>query len=82
MIEDWEVGACYLKALKNSSTPEEAAQKVRKRFYDRICSLDRNTYFFVGTHLLHPHTWMIIGLFYPKKSTSNKKMNQLDIWGK
>lgn len=74
MIEDWEVGACYLNALQSSSSPQEAAQKVRKRFFDQICSPDRDTHFYLGTHLLHPHTWIIIGLFYPKKK------KQMGLW--
>lgn len=79
MITDWEVGACYLNALKSSSSSEEATQKVRKRFFEEICSVERDTYFYVGTLLLHQNTWIIVGLFYPKKKSSTSKRKQLGI---
>lgn len=74
MISDWEVGACYFNALKSSSSPEVATQKVRQRFFNEICSPKRDTYFYVGTLLMHPHTWIVVGLFYPKKK------EQVGLW--
>ena len=67
MIEDWEVGALYWKCVDSGATPVEAAQKVKHKFLDEICSHENDTYFYVGTVFAHPKSWVIIGAYYPKK---------------
>ncbi len=32
-----------------------------------LCGADKDTHFFVGTILAHPTSWVVIGVFYPKK---------------
>lgn len=68
MIEDWEVGALYWRAVDQGATPSEAATKVHEKFLATLCAADRDTHFFVGTILSHPKTWVIIGVFWPKLS--------------
>ncbi len=68
MIEDWEVGANYLKYLRSSSSPEEAAQKVKNNYNNILQTKD--AYFFMGTrNEAHRRKWTnpfsIIGLFRP-----------------
>jgi hypothetical protein len=75
MIEDWEVGALYWKCVDAGATPEEAAQKVKHKFLDEICSSENDTYFYVGTVFAHPKSWVIVGAYYPKKSRYK------DLWG-
>jgi hypothetical protein len=67
MIEDWEVGALYWKLVDTGATPREAAGDVEKKFLNEICAPDRDTRFFVGTILAHPKSWVVIGLFWPKR---------------
>ena len=45
----------------------DAAQKVKDKFLGDICGADKDTYFYVGT-VLGRGTWVVIGVFYPKKS--------------
>lgn len=66
MIEDWEVGALYWRAVDQGASPEEAAKAVKYKFLDQICASDRDTHFFVGTVLAHG-TWVIVGTFWPKQ---------------
>ena len=66
MIEDWELGALYWNCIDKGATPDEAKAKVKTKFLDQICASDRDTHFFVGTVLKHG-TWVIIGVFWPKK---------------
>lgn len=66
MIEDWEVGALFWRLRDKGKSEEAAAAEVRSKFFNDLCGPDKDTYFIVGTVAGHG-TWVIIGLFYPKK---------------
>ncbi len=68
MIEDWEVGALYWNCVDDGATAIEACQKVKQKFLEQLCAPDRDTHFYVGTILAHPKTWVIIGVYWPKKT--------------
>lgn len=74
--EDWEVGALYWKLVDGGATPEEAAAKVKQKFLDQICAAERETYFYVGTVLSHPRSWLVIGTFWPSKGKSGSPVAQ------
>lgn len=63
MIEDWELGALYWKCVDNGDSEQQACQKVRQMYFDTMCKKD--LYFYLGTTLAHPNTFIIIGTFYP-----------------
>ncbi len=65
-IVDWEVGALFWKLRDQGFTEKEAAEKVRYKFFDELCSPTKDTYFIVGNMLDHPRSWLVLGLFYPK----------------
>lgn len=67
MIEDWEVGALYWKLIDKGIPGEKAAIQVRDKFLHELCGPDRDPHFYVGTILAYPKTWVIIGVFWPKK---------------
>jgi len=69
MIEDWEVGALYWRLVDAGRTPDKAAEEVRAKFFDEICAPNRDTHFIVGTVLSYPKSWVIIGVFWPKKES-------------
>jgi hypothetical protein len=77
MIEDWEIGALYWNCVDGGASPEEACRKVRQKFLGQICASDRDTYFYVGTVLAHPKSWVVIGTFWPKKSHDLLKSDTL-----
>lgn len=63
MIEDWELGALYWKCINNGDSEDVACQKVKQMYFDTMCKKD--LYFYLGTTLAHPNTFIIIGTFYP-----------------
>lgn len=67
MIEDWEVGALFWRLVDGGRTHEDAAKAVRDKFLGKLCGPDKDTYFFVGTILAYPKSWVILGVYYPKK---------------
>jgi len=66
MIEDWEVGALFWRMVDEGCSQQEASNKVRDKFLKELCGPMKDTYFYVGTILDHPKSWVIIGVFYPK----------------
>ncbi len=77
MIEDWEVGALYWKLIDKGATPIEAAQGVRTRFLDELCGPSVDPHFFAGTILAHPKSWVILGVFWPKKKAQKDANDRL-----
>lgn len=73
MIEDWEVGALFWKMVDKGCSHKEASQKVRDKFLNDLCGPDKETYFYVGTILAHPKTWVVVGIFYPKVKSQKMK---------
>jgi len=68
MIEDWEIGALYLKCLRIAGGDEAIAlEKVKQKYWDEI--LKRDIFFFLGTRLRDqirsPNPFSIVGVFYP-----------------
>ena len=67
MIEDWEVGALFWRLVDRGESLEAASEAVRAKFLHELCGDDKDTHFFVGTVLTHPRSWVVIGVFYPKR---------------
>ncbi|MBW4655533.1 MAG: hypothetical protein KME20_21210 [Kaiparowitsia implicata GSE-PSE-MK54-09C] len=49
MIEDWELGVLWLNEVARLGNEEQAAQNVRRKFFDEICSHKKDTLCFMGT---------------------------------
>ncbi|HBB88421.1 MAG TPA: hypothetical protein DC047_12475 [Blastocatellia bacterium] len=61
---DWEMGESWRRWSKEYG--DEWETKFRQRYETEM--IHRNdTHFYVGTVHQHPHTWIIVGLFYPAK---------------
>jgi hypothetical protein len=41
---------------------------VKQKFLGELCAPERDTRFYVGTILAHPKTWVVIGVYWPKKT--------------
>lgn len=67
MIEDWEIGQLYWNCVDDGS-PEEAVNKVRKKYFDDL-ALTKDIHLFLGTtlrwHLIAPNPYVIVGTFHP-----------------
>lgn len=67
MIEDWELGVLFLKEADRLRSDERAAQSVKAKFLDEICSPGRDTRFFMGTRFPY-NTWLVLVVFWPPKT--------------
>jgi len=72
MIEDWEVGELFWRMVDKGHSHEEATQIVKDKLLKVVCGEDKDTYFYVGTILEYPTSWVIVGVFYPKKAQKKK----------
>lgn len=67
MIEDWELGALFLKESDRLGSDEAAAKSVKAKFFDELCRADKDTRFFMGTFFPY-NTWLVLGVFWPPRS--------------
>lgn len=66
MIEDWELGVLWLNEMARLEDSEKAALSVRKKFFDELCSAQKDTSFFMGT-VFPWNSWVVLGVFWPPK---------------
>lgn len=59
---DWEAGQAWRSWSRTYGDQWES--KFRQKFEQEMLKKN-DTYFFVGTVRAHPHSWTIVGLFYP-----------------
>ncbi len=71
MIADWEVGQLYRKMRDDYGSEQTAIYMVKQRFLEKICAPEIDTHFFVGT-VLQYHTWIVLGVFWPKKTKASE----------
>jgi len=63
MIEDWELGVLFLRELDRLGNEEMAAESVRSKYFDEMCSSSKDTRFFMGTTFPY-NKWVILGVFW------------------
>ncbi len=63
-IIDWEVSAAY-RNWRNSYA--DYVDRVRQKWLTELCAPDRDTRFFVGNMHQHPQSFLILGVFWPKR---------------
>lgn len=66
-IIDWELGQAYRNWRWRYPDEATLLTKIQERWLDRICSEDKDTYFYVGNMWRFRKTFMILGAFYPPK---------------
>ncbi len=66
MCEDWELGVLFLKEVERLGSEKAAAQSVREKFLNDLCSPRNDTRFFMGT-IFPYNSWVVLGVFYPPK---------------
>ncbi|WP_058302407.1 hypothetical protein [Gorillibacterium timonense] len=64
-IIDWELGALINNASKINPDYEYINKQVKKRFYEELCSKERDTHFILGNKFPYP-SYMVLGVYYPK----------------
>ena len=76
MCLDTELGQLIRNIKHKYDTEAILLEKIKERFFTWM--LTRDVYFMVGTHFLHPKSWMIISVLYPPKL--NNKNESLKNW--
>lgn len=66
MIEDWELGVLFLNEVDRLGSDSKAAESIRRKYLDELCSPKKDTRFFMGT-LFPYNTWLVLGVFWPPK---------------
>lgn len=66
-VYDWEVDALYFRCKQGGDSPERARDKVIAKLRDEVCGPSKDTRFFFGNIASHPHVFIIVGLWYPKR---------------
>jgi hypothetical protein len=62
-IADWEIGQAYRSWQRRGLDPVEA---IRKKWFDEICSEERETFFFVGDQHQRRGSFLVLGAYYPR----------------
>jgi len=65
MIEDWELGVLFLKETVRLENEKKAAESVRHKYLNDLCSPKKDTRLFMGTTFPY-NSWVVLGVFYPK----------------
>ena len=67
IILDWEINQAFRKWTRIYGSEEAALEKIRYRWFEDICGPDKDTHLIVGNHNRFFHSFMVLGVFYPKK---------------
>lgn len=67
-IIDWEIGQSYRSWRFRYKDEAVLLSKIRERWLDDLCSVKKDTYFYVGNMKRFRQNFMILGVFYPPKS--------------
>lgn len=66
-IIDWEIGQAYRDWRRNYSTEKILLEKIKQRWLDIADTAKKDVFFYVGNMKRFRKTFMILGVFYPKK---------------
>lgn len=69
-IYDWEVFALYRNLHDQFGDDHEKIKtEMRGKFLDNMCGANKDSHFFVGNMHWHPGNFIILGVFWPPKSS-------------
>jgi hypothetical protein len=66
-ILDWELAELWRKDRRGHDEVT-TIDRVKHRFLDEMCADDIDTHFFTGNMALHQSSFLILGVFWPKRS--------------
>lgn len=64
-IVDWEI----VQLFRNIRDGADWKRQIRKKWLDQMCGSDRDTAFIVGNQHQHPDGFLVLGVWWPPKST-------------
>jgi hypothetical protein len=65
-IIDWEIAQAFREWPYDEP---ERLEKIREHWMTKLCSPKRDTFFFVGNTHIHQKSFMVLGVFWPPKSS-------------
>ena len=68
-IIDWEIAQAWRKWRRDYGSEQETLEAIKHKWLTTMCAADRDTHFFVGNQHLHRESFLVLGVFWPKKST-------------
>jgi hypothetical protein len=68
-IIDWEIMQLYRNLKHTGHNENKIISKIKEKWLTQMCGKDRDTIFFVGNGFQTPKSFMVIGVFYPKRTT-------------
>ncbi|MEU7856605.1 hypothetical protein [Nonomuraea sp. NPDC049141] len=70
-IYDWELVA--LQRRFNDRDDDGLKQVIHDKFWDMMCSPNRDTIFYVGNQQAHPRSFIVLGVVYPERATPKSR---------
>ena len=64
-IIDWEISAAYRKWRKQY--PTDFIERIRCKWLGELCGPERDTRFYVGNMHQHPRSFLVLGVYWPKR---------------
>ena len=68
-IHDWELNQAYRKWRHKYKNRNILLEKIKEKWLNDLCGLQKDVYFYVGNIWRRPKQFMILGVFYPPKIT-------------
>ncbi|MCX4828323.1 hypothetical protein OG785_17325 [Streptomyces sp. NBC_00006] len=75
-LRDWEAGESYRK-FRRQYGEQGVEEKLRERWFTRMFTPDRAVHCFVGNLAKRPKTFMLLGLFYPRRDIVENYQEEL-----
>ncbi len=69
-IIDWEAVALW----RNVRHRNDWQEQMRYKFVDKLWAVDRETELFVGNQEQHPHSFLVLGVFWPPKASLQQSL--------
>lgn len=66
-IIDWELMQLYRNLKHKGDNENEIIAKIKEKWLAQMCGMDKDTIFFVGNGFQTPKSFMVLGVFYPKR---------------
>jgi len=66
-IVDWEIGQAF-RSWRRTYGEKQALKHIRSRWLDEICSSANNTHIFAGNMHQYPEGFLVLGMYYPKRT--------------
>jgi hypothetical protein len=72
-IIDWEIVRFYRRVRRASDWRE----RIRAKWLGELCAADRDTAFIVGNQHQHPRSFMVLGVWWPRKQAEQLALGDL-----